>query len=163
MTPRRGRCARCGATHVLLPVVLAARRADEAMVLAEAIGLAVAQGFGHRRVAVALGRAESTVRDWLRAFWRNAAAIAVRFTGLVHQGAPDAPGFWPAPAPTPGGNAFAMVAAYAKTLAHYASRGRSVVTVAWQESALIGHGPWFFSAVGWPVGVQHEPALPLVQ
>lgn len=130
------------------------------MVLAEAIGLNVVAGFGHRRVAELLGRPASTVRDWLRAYRGNAAAIIARFTALVHRGAPDAPGLWPAPVGTAGGNAFSMVAAYAKTLAHYSSRGGAVVKVAWQESALRGHGPWFFSAAGWPVGVQHQPALP---
>src|SRR5680860_847935 len=36
--PRRGRCADCGATHVLLSVNLAARRADGAAVIAVLVG-----------------------------------------------------------------------------------------------------------------------------
>lgn len=158
--PRRGRCGGCGATHVLLPVLFAARRADGAAVLAEAIWLHTVLGLGCRKIAARLGRPAGTVRDWLRAYRANIAAIIGKFTALVHRGAPDAPGLWPAPAPTPAGNAFSMVAAYVKTLALYGSRDGSVVRVPWHYGALMGHGPWFFSTAGWPGGVQHEPALP---
>ena len=58
------RCRDCAATHILLPTVLQPRRADTTEVIGthwrhKANGLGVS---AHRR----LGRAESTVRRWLR-------------------------------------------------------------------------------------------------
>ncbi len=128
--------------------------------MAEAIELNTVAGHGHRKIAVLLGRPVGTVRDWLRAYRANIAGIIAKFTALVHRGAPDAPGLWPAPAPTSAGNALSMLAGYAKTLAHYSSRDGSLVSVPWQYGALMGHGPWFFSTTGWPDAVQHQSALP---
>src|SRR5680860_1610108 len=62
--PRRGRCADCGATHVLLSVNLAARRADGAAVIAAAIEAKIVEGAGHRVIACRLDRPASTVRGW---------------------------------------------------------------------------------------------------
>lgn len=81
--PRRGRCARCATTHVLISDDSLLRRRD----LAEVIGAAVAakaSGVGHRRVATAVGVPTSTVRGWLRRFAVNAEAIRVWFTVLAH-------------------------------------------------------------------------------
>ncbi|WP_205787231.1 hypothetical protein [Specibacter cremeus] len=139
---------------------LAARRADGAAVMAEAIELNTVLGHGHRKIAAVLGRPGSTVRDWLRGYRANIAAILTKFTALVHRGAADAPGLWPAPASTPGANALSMLMGYATTLAQYSSRRSSLVSVPWHYGALMGHGPWFFSATGWPAAVQHQPALP---
>ena len=47
MTPRRSRCTGCGATHVLLPVLVLVRRADTAAVIGAALA-ARAAGAGHR-------------------------------------------------------------------------------------------------------------------
>ena len=44
---------------------------------------AKAAGAGHRRIAVELGRAASTVRGWLRRFTGRAEEIRVVFTGLL--------------------------------------------------------------------------------
>ena len=63
--PRRVRCRDCATTHVLLPSALQPRRAD----ITEVIGTALAHkanGLGFRRIAARMGRAESTVRRWLR-------------------------------------------------------------------------------------------------
>lgn len=63
--PPRVRCAACVRTHVLLPTAVQPRRADTT----EVIGTALthkAHGLGFRRIAAAMGRAESTVRRWLR-------------------------------------------------------------------------------------------------
>jgi hypothetical protein len=65
LRPRRARCGWCLKTHVLLPVVCLARRADV--------------------VAAGLGRAASTVRGWLRAFAANAGQIQAVFTALLHE------------------------------------------------------------------------------
>lgn len=57
--PRRARCGGCGATRVLLAVVLAARRADTAEVIAAAIEAKVARGIGRSRRGWADRRARS--------------------------------------------------------------------------------------------------------
>lgn len=66
VTPRRGRCAGCGATHVLLPAALTARRADSTAMIGAALLAKAEHGHGHRRIAAAVGRPPSTVRRWLR-------------------------------------------------------------------------------------------------
>lgn len=153
--PRRGRCADCSATHVLLGVNLAARRADTAEVIASAIEAKAASGAGHRVIAARLGRPASTVRGWLRAFAASAGPIAKVFTALSHRDGADAAGLWPAPAPAPAGRALAAVAAYAGVLA----ARFSVATVAWQSAGLAVAGPFFFSAGRWQDREQHELAL----
>ena len=67
IVPRRARCTGCGATHVLLPVVLLVRRADTAAVIGAGL-TAKATGAGHRLIAALLGRPPETVRGWLRRF-----------------------------------------------------------------------------------------------
>lgn len=81
--PRRAWCAGCSRTHVLLPVSCLLRRADAAAVIGSAL-VAKATGAGHRRIAAGLGRAESTVRGWLRRFAARAREVRVLFTGLLH-------------------------------------------------------------------------------
>jgi hypothetical protein len=51
-------------THVLLPVVCLARRADGVEVIGSAFE-AAARGVGQQRVAELVGRPASTVRGWL--------------------------------------------------------------------------------------------------
>jgi hypothetical protein len=75
------------------------RRADAVLVIGAAL-LAKAAGLGHRRVAVVLGRPQSTVRGWLRRFTGRAESVRVMFTGLLH--ALDATGA----ATTPTGSVF---------------------------------------------------------
>src|SRR4051812_49944176 len=74
---RRGCCSRCGATHVLLPACLTARRRDGVEVIGDALHRA-ALGEGHRRIAARLGRPPDTVRGWLRAARRNAGLVRAR-------------------------------------------------------------------------------------
>ncbi len=62
LRPRRARCVRCGGTHVLLAASVLLRRADAVTVIGAAL-MAKADGDGHRRIAVALGRAPATVRE----------------------------------------------------------------------------------------------------
>lgn len=72
----------CRVTHVLLPVIAFLRRMD----LADTIGRALesrACGWGHRRIARALGLPASTVRSWLARFGSAAEPIRVLFTGLA--------------------------------------------------------------------------------
>jgi len=63
--PRRVRCTRCRATHVLLPAWCLPRHADAAEVIGAAL-IAKAAGHGHKRIAAQLGRPTPTVRGWLR-------------------------------------------------------------------------------------------------
>lgn len=74
--PRRARCRGCGVTQVLLPPSVLVRRADST----ETIGVALeaaAGGAGFRSLAARLGRAEGTVRGWLRRARANVAAFGV--------------------------------------------------------------------------------------
>jgi len=61
----RLRCTACGVTQALLPWFVLARRWDAVDAVGQAAELA-ASGLGHRRIAAALGRPETTVRGWLR-------------------------------------------------------------------------------------------------
>lgn len=154
--PRRSRCVGCGATHVLLAVSLAARRADTAAVIGDAVEDKVIGGRGHRVIAARVGRPASTVRGWLRAFAASAAQISAMFTSLVHRDAPDAAGIWPAPAPGASAQALSALAAYAEGLRQ---RFASVVAVAWVQAGIAACGGWLFCASWWAERSQHEHAL----
>ncbi len=65
VTPRRARCADCGATQILLPTALTVRRADTTEVIGNAL-VAKAGGAGYRTIAARIGRPVTTVRRWLR-------------------------------------------------------------------------------------------------
>jgi transposase-like protein len=75
VTPRRGCCHGCGATHVLCPSWFVPRRRDGADVIGEALRLAVHDGAGHRRIARQLARPPGTVRGWLRAARARAGSL----------------------------------------------------------------------------------------
>lgn len=161
-TPRRARCCDCDVTHVLLPAEFACRRADHVEVIAEAVDLSAATGLGYRKIATILDRPQSTVRGWIRDFKANALEILAVFAARVHRATAEALGFWPAPASTAMANAWGMLMAHSRVLAHvHRFEVPSVVTMTWHYVALFAHGPWFFSKVGWPEKVQHQPTLPL--
>ena len=63
--PRRVRCRDCATTHILLPTALQPPRADTTEVIGTALAHK-ANGLGFRRIAARMGRAELTVRRWLR-------------------------------------------------------------------------------------------------
>lgn len=86
--PRRARCGGCGATHVLLPAVMLARRADSVGVVGKAL-VAKASGRGVRPIAADVGRAVGTVRGWLRRFAAKAELLRGWFVGLLVAVAPD--------------------------------------------------------------------------
>lgn len=87
--PRRASCTACARTHVLLPALWFARRADCVAVIGAAL-LAKAAGAGHRPIAATLGRPASTVRGWLRRFGARAEDVRVLFTRLLHALDPEA-------------------------------------------------------------------------
>ena len=71
----RVRCRRCGRTSALLPWFVSPYRWDSVDVIGRALELSVA-GQGVRRIAAALGRPETTVREWCRRFRATADALA---------------------------------------------------------------------------------------
>lgn len=83
LRPRRGICAGCGATHVLLPEDTLLRRSDDVGVIGAAL-VAKAGGTGHRRIAADLGREPSKVRRWLRCFELAADRVRAHFTRWAH-------------------------------------------------------------------------------
>ena len=156
--PRRARCSGCRVTHVLLDVRLASRRADAAEVIAASVERKVALGWGHRKIGAWLGRPETTVRGWLRAFARSASRIAERFTLLVVRDAPDAVTLWPRPSGSLLAAALSALHAYAEALGR---RFGVIGSVAWVRAGIAATDAGLFTS-RWVAGAQHEPALPPV-
>ena len=154
--PRRARCGGCRATHVLLEVRLAARRADSADVIAAAIEAKIAAGWGHRKIAAGCGRPASTVRGWLRAFLASAGQITDRFIGLVVRDAPDAVVLWPKPAGSAGGEALSALMAYAQGLAR---RFGATVTVTWVQAGTAASNGRLFCRGYWAARPNTNPPL----
>jgi hypothetical protein len=121
---------------VLLPLIALGRRADVAVVIGAGLE-AKAAGWGHRRIAVALGRSASTVRGWLRRFASRAEPIRAVFTSLVVRLDPD--GVAAGPACSPLADAVVAVLAAASAVGR---RWPSVVATlsAWQVAAAFTHG-----------------------
>jgi hypothetical protein len=80
--PRRAVCAGCERTQVLLPVIGLSRRADVVEVIGASL-VAKAAGWGHRQIAVLVGRPAATVRGWLRRFAQRAESLRAGFTALA--------------------------------------------------------------------------------
>lgn len=70
----RVRCRSCGRTDALLPWFVLPYRYDSVDVIGAALELHV-DGVGMRRIALALARPETTVRDWIRRFGRTAGEL----------------------------------------------------------------------------------------
>ena len=132
LRPRR---ARCGGSHVLLPVFMLVRRVD----LADVIGAALvwkASGAGARTIAGRLGRPADTVRGWLRRFEHRAEHVRVYFTVLlVETGIDPVP---PAPAATPFAAAVsAVVGAWRSAVSRWPDVGK---VSPWQAAAAASGG-----------------------
>lgn len=153
--PRRARCSACGATHVLLAVSLAARRADAAAVIAAAVEAKVARGQGHRRIAASLGRPPSTVRGWLRAFTSSAVRIGEVFAALIVRDGPDAATVWPSPGRPGPVTALGLLAAYAEGVGQRLGVGG----LTWVRAGIGTTGGWLFSGPWWARQGQHQLAL----
>jgi transposase-like protein len=126
----RVRCRDCGRTDALLPWFVAPYRYDSVDVIGAALELS-AGGLGMRRIAAALGRPETTVRDWIRRFTAMAADLARRLlAAAVERGWSG----WDLPV-APGPRATAAVAALASAW----SRRRGPVAP-WRVAALITGG-----------------------
>lgn len=96
--PRRARCGSCDVTHVLLPARLLPRRRDGIEVVGGAL-VAYARGLGHRRIATELSLPPSTVRNWLRAFGRQADQLRILGTRRYYHDDANATGIDPAGSP----------------------------------------------------------------
>jgi hypothetical protein len=70
----RVRCRDCGRTDALLPWFVAPYRYDGVDVIGAALELSVA-GLGVRRIAAAIARPDTTVREWCRRFGQVAANL----------------------------------------------------------------------------------------
>jgi hypothetical protein len=143
IVPRRSRCTGCGATHVLLPVVLLARRADTAAVIGAGL-TAKAAGVGHRLIAALLGRPAETVRGWLRRFAGRVEAVRAVFTGCCRDLTPDP--VLPGPAGSVWADAIAAILATAAAVGARFSLGEVPV---WQVASAVSAAGLLLP--GWPV------------
>ncbi len=130
---------------MLLPVTCLARRADEIAVIGAALE-AKAAGAGHRTIALALVRAPSTVRGWLRAFAAAADRVRQAFTALTAGLVTDPP--LPAPAGSALADAVAAVAAAAAAAARFLGVGE---VARWRLAAAVTSG--MLLAPSWPAGM----------
>jgi hypothetical protein len=142
MRPRRCRCAGCGVTQVLLPVVALLRRADAAVVIGAAL-VAKAGGSGYRPIAAALGRPEETVRGWLRRFAGRAEAVRAVFTGWLAALDPDP--VMPGPAGSVWADAITSITAAAGAGAARFGLG---AVAPWELAVVVSGGRLL--APGWP-------------
>lgn len=113
LSPRRGRCGSCQATHIVLPSWMAARRADAVGVIAAAAVASALHGTGAARIGADLGVPAATVRGWLRRLRVRAGAMrqdAMVIFGRLTAGC-DAP--FPEPSGSAPGDALPAVAACA--------------------------------------------------
>lgn len=80
--PRRGRCRRCGVTHVLLPAGLLVRRGHAVELIGRTLELA-ALATPSRRIVDVLDVARSTVRGWVDRFRERAVWLRTHFTSWL--------------------------------------------------------------------------------
>lgn len=140
--PRRARCASCGATHVLLPIVMLLRRADLAVVIGAALA-AKAAGVGYRSIADGLGRPVETVRGWLRRFAGRVQQVRGVFTIWLRALDPDPV------MPEPAGSAWADAVAAIVVAARAAADRFVIPTVSvWEVAVSVSGGRLL--APGWP-------------
>ena len=132
--PRRARCSSCGATHVLLPAWLLARRCDGTAVIGDMLARA-ARGQGVRSIAAASGVPEDTVRDRLRRFRSSAGRVRERFTRLAGVLAVD-----PVPLDPAGSVAGDAVVAVAAAAAAAAGRWPALTVSSWELAAVVTMG-----------------------
>lgn len=140
--PRRSRCTTCGVTHVLLPVVALARRADLAVVIGVALA-AKAAGAGYRSIAAGLDRPAETVRGWLRRFAGRVEAVRGVFTVWLRRLDPD-----PVMPESAGGEWADALAAIDAAARAAADRFAISNLSAWELAAAISGGRLL--APGWP-------------
>ena len=139
--PRRARCAACGATHVLLPAWLLARRCDGTSVIGDMLTRA-ARGEGFRSIACASGVPADTVRERLRRFRASAGGVREFFTRLAGILAVD-----PVPLDPAGSVLGDAVVAVAAATAAAAGRWPALTVSAWELAAVVTAGSLLSPAV----------------
>jgi hypothetical protein len=139
--PRRARCSSCGATHVLLPAWLLARRCDSAGVIGDMLARA-ARGQGAGSIAAVSGVPQDTVRDRLRRFRSSAGRVREFFTRLAGGLAVD-----PVPLDPAGSVAGDAVVAVAAAAAAAAGRWPALAVSAWELAAVVTMGSLLSPAV----------------
>jgi hypothetical protein len=130
---------------VLLLVDALLRRADTVEVIGAAL-MDKAAGVGHRRIAARLGRADSTVRGWLRRFGSRAEVLRVVFTAL----AATISTWAPLPQARAGGVFAAAVEAIGAGAAAVGVRFGVGVLSGWRLVCAVSSGRLL--APGWPEG-----------
>jgi hypothetical protein len=149
--PRRVRCDACGRTQVLLPGGFFSRRADGGVVIGRAVEMK-ADGDGHRKIAVMLGRPASTVRGWLR----SAAGAGVDvLRAVAAEIAPDPAAVHPKPAGVPLAD---LVAALSALAAAVGARWRQKPP-AWYSVGAAACRCRLLQVSWWARDAQHELAL----
>ena len=139
--PRRARCSSCGATHVLLPAWLLARRCDGTAVIGDMLARA-ARGQGFRSIAAASGVPEDTVRGRLRRFRASAGRVREFFTRLAGVLAVD-----PVPLDPAGSVAGDAVVAVVAAAAAAAGRWPALTVSPWELAAVVTAGSLLSPAV----------------
>jgi len=137
---RRGVCRAkgCGATHVLLPRFLLARRLDEVTVIGRAVRLRLERrSWG--AIAVRLGRPASTIRGWWRRLADSAQRLRVAFSTALHQLEWDAPPVL-APAGSPVADAVAVIAETAGAARRLLGAAAARRAPLWQVVSVITNG-----------------------
>ena len=132
--PRRARCSLCGATHVLLPAWLLARRCDGTAVIGDMLARA-ARGQGFRSIAAASGVPPDTVRGRLRRFRSSAGRVREGFTRLAGVLAVD-----PVPLDPAGSAAGDAVVAVIAAAAAAAGRWPALTVSPWELAAVVTMG-----------------------
>jgi len=128
----RVRCRRCGRTAALLPWFVTPYRWDTVDVIGRALELSVA-GCGVRRIAAALGRPETTVREWCRRFGAVAGSLAATLLATAVRSGWSGLDLPVAPGP--------RCAAAVEALAVTWTRRHGPVGV-WRLAALVTGGAW---------------------
>lgn len=139
----------------MLPAGLFSRRVDTGAVIAAALGLA-ATGLGFRRVAVRVGRAESTVRDWLQAGRRIGGLACALFAVVVLKVGVDPAGVR---VRRTGQGLVGLVEAGEWLAVCLAQRWRQPVVSWWVAAAGVCRCR-FLQVSWWDQGPQHESVLP---
>lgn len=143
--PRRGRCGGCGVTHVLLPIVMLARRGYSAQIIVDVLTFK-SRGWGHRRVAKTVGIPAATVRGWIRRMGSRLDGVRAVFSQTATRVWTDRP------APPSSGSPWELMvealgeAAHALTLRF---AGHGVVMLKFWEVAVSLSGGRLLSP-GWP-------------
>jgi len=137
----RVRCRRCGVTAALLPWFVTPYRWDTSDVIGQALQR-WAGGQGVRPIAAALGRPETTVREWCRRFGRVAGSLAATLLAAAVR-----MGWSGLDLPTaPGPRCVAAVVALASA---WTRRGGPLP--AWRLASLVTGGAWLASNTSSPL------------